>query len=862
MDTPIIPLPCSHYLDRLALPTTVREGIEAQLAETPTLSTRDAMTRLHHILAQKNADGDNPAYGSVVARAKLALGHAAVWRGRDEISAADTNEDNAPAALCVAPPLNRASMVPHPWGALNPFTRWFQRAFAPVRMNQSHIAETKVEGFAVADLSVNQTPPELAVVAKEPTASSKANGGIRRLVLLFLMLGQTALATYYMSRVLPYQGKEWLEIALLSLFALLFCWVSAGFWTAMTGFILLARGKDPFLISQTALTNGTIEAGARTAIVMPICNEDVTRVFAGLRATYESVQKTGQLEHFDFFVLSDSGNSDTCAAEVAAWAALCKAVDGFGRIFYRRRQRRTRRKSGNIDDFCRRWGNNYSYMIVLDADSVMSGDCLSKLVQSMEANPDAGIIQTAPRAAGRDTLYARIQQFSTRVYGPLFTAGLHYWQLGESHYWGHNAIIRVKPFIEHCALSLLPGKGPFAGEILSHDFIEAALMRRAGWKVWIAYDLDGSYEEMPPNLLDELKRDRRWCQGNLMNFRLFLSRGMHSVHRAVFVTGVMAYLSAPLWFLFLILSTGLLAQHTLTEPTYFTEPWQLFPNWPQWHPEKALALFSATATLLFLPKVLSALLICWQGAKQFGGRMRLLFSVLIEMFFSMLLAPVRMLFHTHFVISAFMGWALRWKSPPREDTETTPAEAFRHHGLHTLLGLAWGGAVFWLNPTFLPWLLPIVGSLAVAMPISIYSSKVSNGLRFRKKKLFLIPEEAEPPVELLATVAHVKATPPPPDFIEAVIEPNLNGVVCASGKLHLRRSAAAQKISNDLVQTALLSGPTALADAQKNILLSDPLNMSQLHLAVWTSGQAHSDWQERIRTQINESKDKALLQAA
>lgn len=862
MDAPIIPLPCSHYLDRLALPTTVREGIEAQLAETPTLSTRDAMTRLHHILAQKNADGDNPAYGSIVARAKLALGHAAVWRGRDANTAVDTNEDNAPAALCVAPPLNRASMVPHPWGALNPFTRWFQRAFAPVRMNQSHITEMKVEDSAVADVSVNQTPPELAVVAKEPTASSKANGGIRRLVLLFLMLGQTALATYYMSRVLPYQGKEWLEIALLSLFALLFCWVSAGFWTAMTGFILLARGKDPFLISQTALTNGTIEAGARTAIVMPICNEDVTRVFAGLRATYESVQKTGQLEHFDFFVLSDSGNSDTCAAEVAAWAALCKAVDGFGRIFYRRRQRRTRRKSGNIDDFCRRWGNNYRYMIVLDADSVMSGDCLSKLVQSMEANPDAGIIQTAPRAAGRDTLYARIQQFSTRVYGPLFTAGLHYWQLGESHYWGHNAIIRVKPFIEHCALSLLPGKGPFAGEILSHDFIEAALMRRAGWKVWIAYDLDGSYEEMPPNLLDELKRDRRWCQGNLMNFRLFLSRGMHSVHRAVFVTGVMAYLSAPLWFLFLILSTGLLAQHTLTEPTYFTEPWQLFPNWPQWHPEKALALFSATATLLFLPKVLSALLICWQGAKQFGGRMRLLFSVLIEMFFSMLLAPVRMLFHTHFVISAFMGWALRWKSPPREDTETTPAEAFRHHGLHTLLGLAWGGAVFWLNPTFLPWLLPIVGSLAVAIPISIYSSKVSNGLRFRKKKLFLIPEEAEPPVELLATVAHVKATPPPPDFIEAVIEPNLNGVVCASGKLHLHRSAAAQKISNDLVQTALLSGPTALADAQKNILLSDPLNMSQLHLAVWTSGQAHSDWQERIRTQIKESKDKALLQAA
>ncbi len=208
-------------------------------------------------------------------------------------------------------------------------------------------------------------------------------------------------------------------------------------------------------------------------------------------------------------------------------------------------------------------------MVVLDADSVMSGECLSSLVRLMEATPDAGIIQTAPRASGMDTLYARMQQFATRVYGPLFTAGLHFWQLGESHYWGHNAIIRMKPFIEHCALAPLPGKGAFAGAILSHDFVEAALMRRAGWGVWIAYDLPGSYEELPPNLLDELKRDRRWCHGNLMNFRLFLVKGMHPVHRAVFLTGVMSYLSAPLWFLFLVLSTALLAVNTLMEPQYF-----------------------------------------------------------------------------------------------------------------------------------------------------------------------------------------------------------------------------------------------------------------------------------------------------
>ncbi|WP_175624572.1 MULTISPECIES: glucans biosynthesis glucosyltransferase MdoH [Oxalobacteraceae] len=836
MDAPRIPTQCRHYLDHLALPEQERRALEEQLEQSATFSTRVAMGDLHNALAGEHANPDNPALGSVLARTWLALAPKTADKASGKTIPAAALSDEAGVPLSIAPPINRASMVPEPWGALNPLTRWVQRIFKR---------------------QPKKSPPATDAVTP---ANDGAKGGTRRLVLLLLMLGQTGLATYYMSSVLPYQGKQPLEIAMLALFALLFCWVSAGFWTAMTGFILLARGKDPHLISRTAVTDGPIDAAARTAIVMPICNEDVARVFAGLRATYESVEKTGQLDRFDFYVLSDSSNSDTCADEVSAWAMLCKTINGFGRIFYRRRQRRVRRKSGNIDDFCRRWGKNYRYMVVLDADSVMSGDCLTKLVQSMEANPDAGIIQTAPRAAGRDTLYARIQQFSTRVYGPLFTAGLHYWQLGESHYWGHNAIIRMQPFIEHCALSLLPGKGPFAGEILSHDFIEAALMRRAGWKVWIAYDLDGSYEEMPPNLLDELKRDRRWCQGNLMNFRLFLSKGMHSVHRAVFVTGVMAYLSAPLWFLFLILSTGLLMQHTLTEPIYFTEPWQLFPNWPQWHPEKALALFSATATLLFLPKILSVLLICMQGAQQFGGRLRLVGSMLIEMFFSMLLAPVRMLFHTHFVIAAFMGWALRWKSPPREDAETSPGEAIRKHGFHTLLGLTWGGIIFWLNPTFLPWLLPIVGSLAVAIPVSIYSSKVSNGLRFRRKKLFLIPEEAQPPVELQDMVAYVKAAPRSMNFVDAVVDPRFNGVMCASSYMHAHRSLEAQRRRKDQIQDAVKNGPTTLPDGQKNGLLADPVFLSQLHLDVWSSEQAHPGWFKHLR-EANEKEQLSLRHA-
>ena len=813
---------CDRYLDRIPSACELRSDLAARLDRA---GPRAAMAGLHHALAGKDALNANPAYGSVAARLRLAYAQSQGGQNAQPIDnirrLSVAREHGAEAPLQFAPPLNRASMVPHPWGPLNPFARWVQSFLQRRQPVQDDVAD-----------------------APDPRGVWQHNGNIRRLVLLLLMLAQTAFATSFMSQILPYQGTTLVEAAMLALFALLFCWVSAGFWTAMAGFLVLLRGTDRYVISRQTGLNTPIDMSARTAIVMPICNEDVARVMAGLRATYESVAKSGAPDRFDFYVLSDSSDSDTRSAELAAWAQLCRAVGGFGRIFYRHRQRRVKRKSGNIDDFCRRWGRNYRYMIVLDADSVMSGSCITTLVRLMEANPGAGIIQTAPCAAGRETLYARIQQFASRVYGPLFTAGLHYWQLGESHYWGHNAIIRIEPFMRHCALSPLPGRGSLAGEILSHDFVEAALMRRAGWGVWIAYDLDGSYEEMPPNLLDELKRDRRWCHGNLMNFRLFPARGMHPVHRAVFVTGALAYLSAPLWFLFLALSTGLLALHTLTEPQYFIAPRQLFPIWPQWHPEKAVALFSATATLLFLPKILSVLLICMQGAREFGGWLRVVAGMLIELVFSMLLAPVRMLFHTRFVVAAFLGWPIHWKSPPRKDTQTSWREAVAKHGWHTLLGLAWGAAVFRLNPSFLPWLLPIAGALALSIPLSVLSSRVSLGRHFQRAGLFVTPEEAYPPQELQAAVAHHKAAQALPDFIDAVVDPIVNALACAAATARPGLRPHNRAARAELARVALCSDPAQLTHEQKNTLFNDPLLLSQLHFDVWTCAHAHARWHE------------------
>ena len=820
----------ARYIGRLPLAGARRSEL---LAGVSGRNPRDAMMELHHALSGKPVDRANPAAASVRARLEMAHGCAQDGSGPNLVRDVQGRE-----RLVSTPPLNRTSMVPKPWPR-NRLLRLFRSIKHHLLRPRGQLATRRK-----AESGVRPDSPD-------PRGRWHRVGTFRRMLLLALVITQTFLATHFMTAVLPYHGSEPLEMAVLVLFAILFAWVSAGFWTAIMGFFLLLFGRDRYAISRSASGTGPIDEEARTAIVMPVCNENVARVFAGLRATYESVERTGELRHFDFFVLSDSNDPDIRVGETEAWLELCRAVGGFGRIFYRWRLHRIKRKSGNIADFCRRWGSNYRYMVILDADSVMSGECLTRLVRLIEANPNAGIIQTAPRAAGRDTLYARIQQFATRVYGPLFTAGLHAWQLGESHYWGHNAIIRVAPFIRHCALGRLPGKGTLSGEILSHDFVEAALMRRAGWAVWIAYDLPGSYEEMPPNLIDELKRDRRWCHGNLMNFRLFFSKGLHPAHRAVFMTGVMAYLSAPLWFLFLLLSTALLAIHTLSVPEYFVEPNQLFPVWPEWHPERAIALFSATATLLFLPKVLSILLIGAKGATRFGGGLRLSLSMLAELFFSALLAPIRMLFHTRFVVAALIGWSIQWKSPPREDTETGWREALRRHGSHTLLGIVWAGGVYWLNPSFLWWLLPIVGALALSIPLSVYSSRVALGRAMRRARLFLIPEESRPPRELRATQKYLKQALTPADFVEAVVDPVINAVVCASGVVRLEQSGAVSNERFRRVQSALVNGPEGLAAADKTALLNDPLALSQLHFDVWVSADIHPAWSRARARQLD-----------
>jgi len=667
----------------------------------------------------------------------------------------------------------------------------------------------------------------------------------RRVLLMLLVLVPSIIASGFMVNVLPHQGKTWLEVAIVLFFGALFGWISIGFWTALFGFYTLMRKRDEFVITNLDPRDAEpLSGSARTAIVMPICEEPVERVFAGLQAIYESLEKTGQLAHFDFFILSDSHKPSTCIQEEEAWADWCRRLGRFDRVFYRRRKVRLKRKSGNVADFVRRWGKSYPYMIMLDADSIMAGETLVRLVQMMERNPTVGMIQTAPVAVNRSSLLARAQQFAGRVYGPMFAAGLHFWQLGDGQYWGHNTILRVAPFADHCGLPRLPGKPPLGGEIMSHDFVEAALMGRAGWTLWLAFDLGGSYEEVPSTLLEEMSRDRRWCQGNLQHLRLMFSEGLFGAHRALFVNGVLSYVSALLWFTFLSLSTAEAILDALQEPEYFPHGPSLFPEWPIWRPDWAIALLSVTAAILFLPKVLSIGLI-WlkeRRSASFGGTRRMVTSVVLEVILSSLLAPIRMVFHSRFVVQNLLGRTVQWTSQGRDDQETGWSEALRHHGFDTLFASAWGLSLFWLNPDYFWWIMPIIGALILSVPLSVLASRTRLGVLARRLRLFLIPEEVQRPAELRSLdeilEARERAAERVPElerdgFVRAVVDPYVNAWhrLLIGGERRLKPSVRARR--REWMERALESGPDALDVQQRKVLLRDPTLMVQLHERVW-----------------------------
>lgn len=477
--------------------------------------------------------------------------------------------------------------------------------------------------------------------------------------------------------------------------------VLSGFWLVWGG---SAAVMGVFVPTAKRSGDARLVPQGMTAILVPIYNEDPVETFARIAAMNRSLITLGIAHKFHIAVLSDTQSMETAAQETIWFEQLLHEPMSEGRIFYRRRERNTGRKAGNIEDFIARSGAAYDYAVILDADSLMEGETIGELARRMDADADLGLLQTVPKIIRARTLFGRAMQFSAGYLSPNFARGAALMQGWEGPYWGHNAIVRVRAFAASCGLPELSGKPPFGGHILSHDYVEAALLSRAGWKVIVDPDLGGSYEEGPENLIEYAKRDRRWCQGNLQHRRLISAPGLKLWSRFTFIQGIMAYLASPLW-LMLFIASILAAIFPDRRPVWlpFNEP-----------PLEMWVLGAAVATVLVLPKLMILIRGLVDGRNQrFGGTPRVFASIVSEIVLSTIMAPVMLLLQTRAVTQVLLGLDGGWPATKRGQNWIGMRAAIEASWWIVALGAVTlgGTAIFapaitvWVAPAMLPAIL-------------------------------------------------------------------------------------------------------------------------------------------------------------
>lgn len=691
-------------------------------------------------------------------------------------------------------------------------------------------------------------------MADTPNIAAVPAPRLRRGLRLFLFYSSAVLLTGVVSLLfadlLARDGWSAARTLLLALFILLFLLAAIGCMHGVYGFFIRAFGTRRRITALKPYKDQKID-GVSTAIIFPVYNENSLRVLEGLRATYESLDRADQLDRFDFFILSDSTNPDNWIEEERRWSELVCELDALGKIYYRRRLFNEERKSGNVRDFLNTWGKRYRYFVCCDADSVMRGETLVDLVKLMEAHPGVGLIQTVPALVNAESLFGRIQQFANRLYAPVFIAGLNYWALDFGNYWGHNAIVRTDPFMQYCDLPQLPGRKPFGGQILSHDFVEAALMLRANWQVWLAYDLEGSYEEAPQTLIDNAQRERRWCQGNLQHTLVLFARGLRGVSRMHLILGIFGYLAGPLWLAFMLTFNWIYCYQKYTGLTEIP-----VRSWvAQWSgTQEAFLIFIICMVVLMLPKFLSLLDLAndWPRRKQFGGLLNAFGGVVGETIFSTLHAPLLMLWHTRFVITNIAGISVGWATQKRSAGGTDWLYALRRHWGHMLIGVVWGWFTWKLDPGLFWWFTPVLAGLVLSVPLSVLTSRRSLSARAKSLRLFLTPEETSPPTELVSLrsrlAIHDLTSNGTPRFhihaglATAVLDPYVNAVhvsLLREKQLnpvyaeHFKRIGANTEAARELGEKLLSGGPSRLKASERMIVLADQAVMVWLHQQAW-----------------------------
>lgn len=626
-------------------------------------------------------------------------------------------------------------------------------------------------------------------------------------------LGVAAASLAWMAPILGSDGWQLGDVALAALVALLGGLNTIAVTLSFVGLVRRAAFRRP---SAPA----AIEGG-RTAVVIAIYNEDSERVFAGVAAMRESLA-AAEAQRFEIVVASDTQDAEIAAAEERAVRRLrAGQLDSPIPLYYRRRANNAHYKSGNLADFFVRFGDAYDYVVVLDADSLVEGDTLVELARRMDADPGLGLLQLPIEPVRATTPFARALQLTGQLYGPLFTEGLAAWSGSAGNYFGHNAILRTRAFVESCGLPELSGAPPFGGLILSHDFVEAALLRRAGWKVEIAADLGGSYEELPPTLEDFVARDRRWAQGNLQHLRVVIAEGLAPMSRVHLLLGALAYLSAPLWlaFLLLVATSGAVSD------------------------ARSHALAAAVAALLLAPKLIGLLdaMISRERRRGFGGLARLSLSWALEVALSALLAPILMTHHVAILLSILVGRAVGWK-PQRRSATGGALRTLRRHAWMPMLGAAVAGlSLTQLEGELTLWLAAVWAPLIVSPLVSILGASEAAGRALRSLGVFRVPTETEPPlvVDRLDDLRVLSLDDAASRFRDVVLDPVLNELHCRGGR--------DEEADDRLIERALRLGPAALEARDRKALLASGPAMQRLHREAWNVWPVESWLVDRSR---------------
>ena len=564
------------------------------------------------------------------------------------------------------------------------------------------------------------------------------------------LVGATVIAAAaLMVRTLSVGGFDGTDAALTLLFGLTLPWTAIGFWNALIGLILMRTAQDP----ARAVCPPLVDAQHRspieesTALLCCIRNEDARTVGRNLDLMIESLVDAGVADRFAVFVLSDSDWPEVIAAEEARIGALAERWQGCLPVTYRRRADNPGYKAGNIRDFCERWGADFDYMLVLDADSLMSAETVLRMVRTMQATPRLGILQSLVVGLPSASAFARPFQFGMRLGMRSYSIGSAWWQADAGPYWGHNALIRTAPFIANCELPRLPGEGPLGGWILSHDQVEAVLMRRAGFEVRVMPAEGGSWEENPATLTEFIRRDLRWCQGNLQYLKLLRLPGLHPVSRVQLLLAILMFAASPAWVALMLLGLVRMA----------------YDAGPVYEPATGRVLFLLVMTMIFAPKIASLIdaLATASGRRRFGGAVRLLGSSVADAVFATLMAPIMAIAHTVFMAGLPFGRAVVWGPQRRALHWVRPGLALRRLWPQTLAGIAAAAwcAAFGAGSALL--FSPFVAGALLAVPITVLTSLPALGLLLARIGLWRIPDEVSP--EPMVQALHLPVSTPPRD---------------------------------------------------------------------------------------------------